>query len=156
MGLITFSKGEHIDSYLSNDEINDLTDTMALTDYEEGSRIHIGDTDEHQTLYLIQKGIIKMTKKDHNGYTLTVHYLYPGDLFNEFHSSEEDVTFNIEALTTSQVGALTHADIDKVLAAPSYQHPSFFQWATKMFSNAQSKLGQLVTKKKQFAQIHSH
>lgn len=63
------------------------------------------------TVYMIMNGIVKLTESDSMGNQLTVHYLYPGNMFGEFNTYEYDSTIRtIEAVTDCRIGSILRSE----------------------------------------------
>ncbi len=86
----------------SNETFSVPSQTLRLN--RKQSLFHPGDT--AQSVFRVQKGLVRITKMTPEGRTLTVRHLEPGDFFGEEALNGETRSDLAEALTSAQIEAI--------------------------------------------------
>jgi CRP-like cAMP-binding protein len=87
---------------LSSNTFNAPSQSLRLN--RKQSLFHPGD--RSQSIFRVQKGLIRITKMTPEGRTLTIRHLEPGDFFGEEALNDENRVDLAEALTSAQIEAI--------------------------------------------------
>ncbi|NMA82234.1 MAG: Crp/Fnr family transcriptional regulator [Epulopiscium sp.] len=102
-------------STLSDEELIKIVEMTGNKEYEKGDLIFL-EGSSLQTLYIINKGQIKLFKYTKDGKEQILHILEEGDFFGELSLFEEEkVSFNAEAMAPVKICTLQKEDLEKLL-----------------------------------------
>ena len=131
----------------SNDEIQKIAKMTKHMKYKKGEiLLHEGDTSD--TLFIVNKGRVKVSKYTVNGKEQILYILSSGEFFGELHlfNSDEATNFSVCALEDTQVCMLTKSDIDYIMEANPEISLKLLKALTKRLAHTENLAQNLATK----------
>ncbi len=103
-------------SSLSDEEILKISKMTKHISFEKGQML-IGEGEKSDTLYIINKGKVKLTKYTIDGKEQILYIMAAGDFFGELNLfiEDEESNFSVFAIENTVICQLTKRDIDQIM-----------------------------------------
>lgn len=132
---------------LSNEEIQKVAKMTRHLQFNKGE-ILLHEGEKSDTLFIINKGRVKVSKYTVNGKEQILYILSNGEFFGELHlfHSDEETNFSVIALEDTHVCMLTKSDIDRIMWANPEISLKLLQAVTKRLAHTENLAQNLATK----------
>ncbi|MBB6446282.1 Crp/Fnr family transcriptional regulator [Bacillus benzoevorans] len=132
---------------LSNEEIQKVANMTKHMKFKKGE-ILLHEGDKSDTLFIVNKGRVKISKYTVNGKEQILYILSSGEFFGELHlfNNDEATNFSVCALEETQVCMLTKSDIDRIMEANPGISLKLLKAVTKRLAHTENLAQNLATK----------
>ncbi|OIJ17944.1 cAMP-binding protein [Anaerobacillus alkalidiazotrophicus] len=132
---------------LSDDEIMKVTKMTKHRSFQKG-QILIDEGDKSDTLFIINKGLVKVSKFTLLGKEQILYIMTSGDFFGELHlfNHDEGNNFSAYAIEDTEICMLMKKDIDKIMEANPQIALKLLKAVTKRLAHTENLAQNLATK----------
>ncbi len=132
---------------LSDDEILKITKMTKHQNFKKGEML-IHEGDKSDTLFIINKGQVKVSKFTLNGKEQILYIMTSGDFFGELHlfNSDEANNFSAYAIEDTMICMLMKEDIDRIMEANPQIALKLLKAVTKRLAHTENLAQNLATK----------
>jgi CRP/FNR family transcriptional regulator len=145
-----FLKNIYLFEGLKEEEIDNIAKYFHEREYKKGDYIFF-EGDEEPGIYIVETGIIKLTKETADGKTVILRLVTPGEVFGwlVLGEAKPESTYTAQALIDSKVLHISNADFFRLLT----QYPAV---AVKITCDASKKLLEAYDRLKSLALLLVH
>lgn len=142
-----FPKKVPIFGSLSDDEIMKITKMTKHRSFQKG-QILIDEGDKSETLFIINKGLVKVSKFTLLGKEQILYIMTSGDFFGELHlfNHDEGNNFCAYAIEDTEICMLMKKDIDNIIEANPQIALKLLKAVTKRLTHTENLAQNLATK----------
>lgn len=140
---------------LSNEEILKVSKMTNHIQFQKGQML-IHEGEKSDTLYIINKGKVKLSKYTANGKEQILYIMTAGDLFGELNLFNEDEVSNFTAfaIESTEICQLTKRDLDQIMLENPEIPIKLLTSLTKRLAHTENLAQNLATKDPEVRIIH--